>query len=95
MFCDTEGWRKVWRKTVGSKNDMKNLVNFYVNSNKPESLQLKSTEKWSLMTLKKDPNFEQKLTFHLKNDMNNLVNFNKQWKVWWTLANIEKWLMVS
>ena len=27
------------------------------------------------MTLKKDPNFEEKLTFCLKNDMMNLVNF--------------------
>ena len=28
------------------------------------------------MTLKSDPNFEEKLTFCLKNDMRNLVNFN-------------------
>ena len=28
------------------------------------------------MTLKIDPNFEQKLTFCLKNDMRNLVKFN-------------------
>ena len=28
------------------------------------------------MTLKKDPNFGEKLTFSLKNDMRNLVNFN-------------------
>ena len=28
------------------------------------------------MTLKKDSNFEEKLTFYLKNDMRNLVNFN-------------------
>ena len=28
------------------------------------------------MTLKKDPNFKEKLTFCLKNDMRNLVNFN-------------------
>ena len=28
------------------------------------------------MTLKKDPNFEEKLTFYLKNGMRNLVNFN-------------------
>ena len=27
------------------------------------------------MTLKKDPNFEEKLTFYLKNDMRSLVNF--------------------
>ena len=28
------------------------------------------------MTLKSDSNFEEKLTFCLKNDMNNLVNLN-------------------
>ena len=28
------------------------------------------------MTLKNDPNFVEKLTFSLKNDMRNLVNFN-------------------
>ena len=27
------------------------------------------------MPLKKDPNFEEKMTFCLKNDMSNLVNF--------------------
>ena len=26
--------------------------------------------------MEKDPNFEAKLTFHLKNDMRNLVKFN-------------------
>ena len=28
------------------------------------------------MTLKSDPNFKEKVTFCLKNDMKNLVNFN-------------------
>ena len=28
------------------------------------------------MILQSDPNFEEKLTFCLKNDMRNLVNFN-------------------
>ena len=28
------------------------------------------------MSLKNDPNFEEKLTFCLKNDMRNLMNFN-------------------
>ena len=28
------------------------------------------------MTMKRDPNFEGKLTFCLKNDMRNLVKFN-------------------
>ena len=29
------------------------------------------------MTLKNDPNFELKLTFYLRKDMRNLVNFNE------------------
>ena len=29
------------------------------------------------MTLKKDPNFEEKLSFYLKYDMRNLLNFNQ------------------
>ena len=36
----------------------------------------KSTEKLSPMTLKSDPNCEKKLTFGLKNDMENLMNSN-------------------
>ena len=38
--------------------------------------QLKGTEELSLMTLKQDPNFEEKLTFCLENEMRNLVNFS-------------------
>ena len=45
-------------------------------ANSTWSFSLKSTEEISLMTLKKDPNFEENLTFYLKNDMRNLVNFN-------------------
>ena len=30
------------------------------------------------MTLKSDPNFEEKLTFCLKNDIRNLMNFNSR-----------------
>ena len=76
--------------TLGCKHDMRNLVNFNVSSGKSRDLQfdvlllpkshksfsLKITEELSLMKLKKDPNFEEKLTFYLKNDMRNLVNFN-------------------
>ena len=76
--------------TLGSYHDMRNLVNFNVSSGKSRDLQfdvlllpkshksfsLKITEELSLMKLKKDPNFEKKLTFYLKNDMRNLVNFN-------------------
>ena len=73
-----------------SKNDMTNLVNFNMGSGKSDNwhsdvlhslivykvLAKKSAEKLSLMTLKSDPNCEEKLTFCLKNDMNNSVNFN-------------------
>ena len=69
---------------------MTNLVNLNANSGKSENLHFdvlllsivykvsakKSTEELSLMTLKKDPIFEEKLTICLKNDMSNLVNFN-------------------
>ena len=61
--------------TLGSKNDWRNLVNFNVSSDKFESFHFdvvllsrackvsakKSTEKLSLMTLKIDQNFEEKL----------------------------------
>ena len=76
--------------TLGSKNDMRNLVNFNVNSSKSEKLHFdvlllsiayrvsakKSTEALSLMTRKRDPNFEEKLPFCLKYGMRYLVNFN-------------------
>ena len=68
------------------KNDIRNLVNFHASSRKRENLHfirlllpitdkvsaIKSTEKLALMT----QNFEEKLTFCLRNDMRNLVNFN-------------------
>ena len=70
--------------TLGSKNDMRNLVNFNVSSGKSENLHfdvllLSIAYKFSaktFITLKSDPNFEKKLTFYLKNDIRNLVNFN-------------------
>ena len=57
--------------TLGSKNDMRNLVNFNVSCGKSENLQFdvlflsieykvsakKSTEELSFITLKRDPNF--------------------------------------
>ena len=75
---------------LGFKNDMTNLVNFNVSSGKSENLHFdvlllsiaykvsgkKNAEELSLMTLKSDPNFEEKLTFCLKNDMRNLMYFN-------------------
>ena len=67
---------------------MTNLVNFNTSNGKSENLhfdvlllsiayevQLKKVQ-LSLMTLKNDPNFEEKLTFCLKNYMRKLMNFN-------------------
>ena len=71
--------------TRDSKSDLRNLVNFNASSGKSENLHFdvlllsiayKVSAKLSLMTLRNDPNFEEKLTFCLKKDMRNLVNFN-------------------
>ena len=76
--------------TLGYKNDMRNLVNFNARSGKSENLHFnglllsksilclsqKNIEELCVITLKNDPNFEEKLTFCLKNDIGNLVNFN-------------------
>ena len=40
------------------------------------SFSQKGTEGLSLMTLNSDPKFKEKLTFCLKNDVRNLMNFN-------------------
>ena len=78
MFHDTEECPKFEEKlTLGSKNDMRNLVNFNASSGKSENLHFdvlllsiaykvstkQNTEELSPMTLKKGPNFEEKLTF--------------------------------
>ena len=86
MQCFKEKTNKKIKKNGGLKNDIKNLVNFHASSRKRENLHfislllpitdkvsaIKSTEKLALMT----QNFEEKLTFCLRNDMRNLVNFN-------------------
>ena len=74
---------------VGLKYDITNLVSFHGSSRKSKNLhfdilllskhikfQLKSTEELSLVILKSYSNFEEKLTFYLKNNMWNLINFN-------------------
>ena len=85
MQCFKEKTNKKTKKNGGLKNDIKNLVNFHASSRKRENLlfislllpitdkvsAIKSTEKLALMT----QNFEEKLTFCLRNDMRNLVNF--------------------
>ena len=45
----------------------------------------KSTEELSLMALKRDPNFEEKLSFCLKNDI---------WGIWWTLTGLAESLKI-
>ena len=50
------------------------------------------------MTLKTDPNFEEKLTFYVKNDMRYLVNLNLsigksenlhfEGVLWWKVCNV-------
>ena len=76
--------------TLGLKDDMTNFINFNASPRKLENLRFdvillsiaynfsakKSAEELSLITLKSDPILEEKLTFCLKNDMRNLMNFN-------------------
>ena len=76
--------------TLGYKNNMKNLVNFNASSGKSENLHFdvlllsigykvlaKNVQKNDLSwNWKKIQIFEEKLTFYLKNDIRNLVNFN-------------------
>ena len=74
---------------LGSKADFRNLVNFKASSGKSENLhfdvlRLSIAYKVSVKKVQKNylswhwkkiQNFQEKLTFHLKNDMRNLVNF--------------------
>ena len=76
--------------THGLKNNIRNLVNFHVNSRKSENLPFdqiflskaykilagKNTEELCFMTLKSDAEFEGKVTLGSKNDIRNLVNFH-------------------
>ena len=74
------------KMTLGSKNDMRNLVDFNASSGKSENLHFdvlllpvaykvsaKKVEEISIMKLKKDPNIGGKLISCLKSDMRNLV----------------------
>ena len=67
--------------TLGSRNDMRNSVNFNARSGAAfvESilcLDQKRTEELCVITLKNDAKFEEELTRALKNDMRNLANFD-------------------
>ena len=75
----------------GSKNKVSNLGNFSASTSKSENFHFdvlllsvaykvsaKEVQTNYLMTLKKDPNFEEEeCNFCLKNGMRNLVNFNE------------------
>ena len=75
--------------TLGSKNDMKNLVNFNVSSSKSENLHFnvlllskvyyvrakkKGAEELCVIIVKNNAKFEEQLTCALKNDARNLRN---------------------
>ena len=75
--------------TLGSKNDMKNLVSFNASSGvwkcalwcatfvkRILCFSQKSTEELCVITLKNDAKFEEELTYALKNGMRNLANFH-------------------
>ena len=74
--------------TLGSKNDVRNLVNFKSSSGKSQNFHFdvvllsshKSTEELYVTTLKNGTKFEEELTCALKNDMKNLANFNPRLK---------------
>ena len=75
--------------TLGSKNDIMNLVKFNSSCSKSENLHFhvllsskiyqvraKKVQRSYVITLKIDQNFEEKLNFCMKNDMRNLASFN-------------------
>ena len=68
--------------TPGSKNDMRNLVNFNTSSGKFENLHLdvlflsKVYYVWAKKVQRNYVSFEEELTFALKNDVRNLANFD-------------------
>ena len=81
--------------TLGSKNHVRNLVNFNASSGKSENLHFdvlllskvyyvwtkKSTEELCVTTLKNDAKCEEELTCAWKNDMRNLENFDATFKI--------------
>ena len=72
------GFKNGMRKSWIEKSYKLFLVNFHATSWKSGNLhfQLKSYRRLSLATLKNDAKFEEKLTFCLKNEIRNLVQFN-------------------
>ena len=91
MSHHTEGWCKVWRKTtLGSKYDMRNLLNFKEGSGKFENLDfdgllLSMAYKVSAKKVRKND-----LSWHWKEiqtlKKNWLFVWKMTWGIWWTLT---------
>ena len=91
IFHDTEGWRKIWRKTdlwiVKWHEEYDKFSALHLKVSKSglwwdpliqsrKSMSLKSTEELRVMTMKNDAKFEEELICGFKIDMINLTNFN-------------------
>ena len=81
---DTEEWSKRWRKTnFLLKNNMRNLMNFNSNSEKPENLNFdviflsKVCNVWAKII---QTNCVVKSDLWYKKGIRNLVNFHASWK---------------
>ena len=91
MFHDTEECPKFEEKlTLGSKNDMRNLVNFNVSSGKSESLHfdvLLFSIAYKVSAKKVQKNY---LSWHWKKiqtlKKNWLFIWKMTWGIWWTLT---------
>ena len=92
IFHETEEGYKIWRGIdLSFKNCRKEFHKFWPEHSKVSKIftlmgpfwakyilfELKSTEGLSLMSLKSDAEFEEKLTCCLENDMTNLANFHQ------------------
>ena len=90
MTHDVVGWCKDWGKTLGSKNDVRDLLNFNASCGKFDTLHfdellLSIAHKASAKKRQKNyiswhwrmmQTLKKNWFFFLKNDMRNLVNFN-------------------
>ena len=91
IFHDTEGWRKIWRKTdlwiVKWHEEYDKFSALHLEVSKSglwwdpliqsrKSMSLKSTEELRVMTMKNDAKFEEELICGFKIDMIHLTNFN-------------------
>ena len=95
MSHDTEEWCKVWRKTLGSKNDMKNLVSFNVSSGKSENLHFEMlllSIAYKVSATQVQKNY---LSWHWKVIQTLKKNWLSVWKMTWGIWWILKWPVKS